>query len=229
MQRSGFMLQGEALRQRWQIFLLYAEFVTGEMPVAVTVEQFLKLAPLYGRDKAGFNLSLVVLQVMIEVRAGAIDRAVDRIDALRAYRNRYLTRGYLAGENGSAPDSFFRLLTMAQTHAFDPQRVRKHGRARAATLPFLDADPTEEAVYILPFDRLWEVLLETFEYGWNLQPQHLRDRVRAILAAPHRGRRPVSVNIWKQVLAEERAALEALEAEEGSEAGEAGGEVIALL
>jgi hypothetical protein len=214
MHRSGFVLQGSALRERWQIFLLYAEHAMDRIPVAVSLGQFLKLAPQYSSDKAGFNLSLVVLQMLIEFRAGVIDRAADRLDGLRTYRKRYLGRGYLAGEHGSAPDRFFRLLNLADRYAFDPKIVRRKSAKQIESLDVLDSDPTEEAMYVAPFTVLWEMLVSEMEHAWNMQSPSRQARVRELVQAELRPGRPrTPYNFWKRVLEEEaeQAAMAASE------------------
>ncbi len=97
-------VQIDHLKERWHIFTLilhYREWVSqkesskSDKPVpsllrSKNYREMLKSYPVYVKDKRGFNVSLLILNILLLLESGRIDEIIEQIEALATYRNKYL-------------------------------------------------------------------------------------------------------------------------------------------
>ena len=107
------------------------------------------------KDKAGFNLSLLVLDVVKSFANKNIDDHEPQGERIRKYIMKYMR-----GEKAERPRLFLRLLLLAVKHELDFARTSKAASSLSAKLS--QADPPGDAfaeVEIVPYENLWEAVL----------------------------------------------------------------------
>ncbi|WP_276497002.1 hypothetical protein [Pontibacter litorisediminis] len=124
------------------------------------VQEF-KLLP---KDKSGFNLALLVLDVLEKLSCGELDDLEPQAERVRKY-----TQKYLKGEKAERPRLFLRLLLLALTKQ-GAALVREQGqklleRLKGTPLP---GDAFAE-VEIVPYEHLWELVLKVLEQRQQMQ------------------------------------------------------------
>jgi hypothetical protein len=158
------VVEGEHLRklsdssiERWELYRRYFVFleeqVVGEQQQALSSEITAKLLIL-PNDKSGFNLALLVLDVLEKLSEGELDELEVQAERVRKYAQKYLK-----GEKAERPRLFMRLLLLALTRQ-NAREAREQGQAlleklRAEPLP---GDAFTE-VEIVPYEHLWEHVL----------------------------------------------------------------------
>lgn len=99
-----FAVQIDHLKERWHIFTMilhYREWVSQKdasisakpVPSLLRYKKYremLKSYPVYIKDKRGFNVSLLILNIMLLLESGRNDEIIEQIEALATYRNKYL-------------------------------------------------------------------------------------------------------------------------------------------
>lgn len=161
--------------QKWKIREAYVRFLVEagkvdfdkigtEPPNKFRLARFLNEVPIYTRDKRGFNISILVIQMLFFIVRRNYDKVIDRIDALNQYSYKYLRNDETYRSN-----CFIKMLVKIPGANFHPVRTKLHTsdleaklRAREMTVEELLGE-----VEVIPFHDLWDIILEVLEKNWN--------------------------------------------------------------
>ena len=155
-----FVRQPPMAQQRWELFVVYLDFVLP--PTKPSLARRRKLSrpalvmPDYSRAKRGLNVAILIGQVLHFLLEDKAEAVVLRVESLRKYRLRHLRE-----TTHQRTRLFLRLLQLIADEQFDP----KSCAARA--LPFLDqlanTPPPLDAfaeVEIVPYPVLWDIIVQ---------------------------------------------------------------------
>ena len=158
-----FNQQPDHLKERWKLFEGYYALAafrnefTPEKVISLRVERLLNETPIMQTDKAGWNTSLMILQLITYVRRGEIDKIMERLDSLSNYCHRYLYKN-----ETYRTQVFIRMLMVVAKEDLNYRRVERLGRQWVSKLKRYKhlVDPTE----IVPYEELWSWILETLKH-----------------------------------------------------------------
>lgn len=169
-QHGRFSALSPYLQERWKIFELYLQFALQTVPEYESLplrkkfdlQAFLRFIPVASKDKHGMYVAVLIIHILYMLEAGDFSGIIDRMDALRTYRSRYLR-----GKSNRRSALFFRLLTVMENNSFNytltkqkSERIYKQLRSTA-----IEAPETNEEIQIIPYEWLWErVLTKLREY-----------------------------------------------------------------
>jgi hypothetical protein len=161
--------------QRWKIREAYVRFLAEagkvdfekigmEEPTKFRLARFLNEVPIYTRDKRGFNISILVVQMLFYIVRNNYGKVIDRIDALNQY-----TYKYLRNDETYRSNCFIKMLVKIPTANFHPVRTKLHTRDLEAKLRAREMTVEElmGEVEVIPFHDLWDIILEVLEKNWN--------------------------------------------------------------
>ncbi|MCX2740767.1 hypothetical protein [Pontibacter anaerobius] len=147
--------------ERWELYRKYFIFLVSHstngwqenLPSEIASE--LLILP---KDKSGFNLALLVLDVLEKLSEGEADELEGQAERLRKY-----TQKYLKGEKAERPRLFLRLLLLAlmKRNAADARAQGQKLLEKLQATP-LPGDAFTE-VEIVPYEHLWELALQLLE------------------------------------------------------------------
>ncbi|MDX5436042.1 MAG: hypothetical protein LPK03_02545, partial [Pontibacter sp.] len=148
-------------RERWELYRRFFLF----MHSACSNARLYKVPPevsnnliLLPKDKAGFNLSLLVLEILEGLAEGKFEDLELQADRVRKY-----TAKYLKGEKAERPRLFMRMLQLAlkgkNMDVVHQQGSKMLQKLQETPLP---GDAFAE-VEIVPYEHLWEVALHLLE------------------------------------------------------------------
>lgn len=158
------VIEGEHLRklgdssiERWELYRRYFAFVVEQ----VREEQLQALSTgittrllILPNDKVGFNLALLVLDVLEKLAAPHVEDL-----ALHAERVRKYTSKHLKGEKAERPRLFLRLLLLVLTKSSTEARVQGEELLEKLKATPLPGDAFTE-VEIVPYEHLWELAVQ---------------------------------------------------------------------
>ncbi|PTX14246.1 hypothetical protein C8N40_11293 [Pontibacter mucosus] len=158
------VIEGEHLRklgdssiERWELYRRYFAFVVEQ----VREEQLQALSTgittrllILPNDKVGFNLALLVLDVLEKLAAPHVEDL-----ALHAERVRKYTSKHLKGEKAERPRLFLRLLLLVLTKSSIDARVQGKELLEKLKATPLPGDAFTE-VEIVPYEHLWELAVQ---------------------------------------------------------------------
>jgi tetratricopeptide (TPR) repeat protein len=94
-----FNSQSDLAKDRWKLFNLYTQVALRELPDvfgtkkgALEVRRFFRSSPEFRGDKAGYNVSVLLLHMVVLIRSGRFKQALDRLEAIEVYRKRHVRR-----------------------------------------------------------------------------------------------------------------------------------------
>jgi hypothetical protein len=159
--------------QKWKIREAYVRFLleagkvslpADEVPKKFRLARFLNDVPIYTKEKRGYNISILVVQMLFYIARRNYGHVIDRIDALKQY-----TFKYLRDDETYRSNCFIKMLIKIPGANFHPARTKLHTRdlelklrAREVTVEELFAD-----IEIIPYHDLWDIILEVLEANWN--------------------------------------------------------------
>jgi hypothetical protein len=165
---TRYQFQSEQLKEKWQLFELYLNFALRQSGASSTQSdqhkidpaKFLGTVPSFKGDKRGYNVSILILHVLLLLEQNDFGSIIGRMDALRTYRNRYLQVGT---KRRSA--LFFKMLQIMESNSFDPKLTALKAKRYFQQLTTQTSDVVEaqEALQILPFEWLWETIMKMLE------------------------------------------------------------------
>jgi hypothetical protein len=162
------------LIERWGIFKLYVDYVSlvsnapqaGEQAKATSLLRYkkyrdrIKQFPTYTKDKSGFNVSILLINILLLLESNRRGDLVEQMEALATYKSRYLRA---SGVNQTAV--LFKLLRIMVTENFDFDRIKKKAAPFEKELLSLRQSPEEmiEGLQILPPQWIWNRILFLLE------------------------------------------------------------------
>ncbi len=149
-----FESQAEQVRQKWAGFGHYIDFVRPEAAPRKTqpFNKSIREIPIYAKDKAGYNITLIILQYLVLVDRGKFDEIITRSEAL----SQYLTRN-LRMKQSKQLYAFIKCLVLLQKHDFSVAKSRRY-TARYVRVFSTGQYPPGEA-QVLPFQYMWDNLI----------------------------------------------------------------------
>jgi hypothetical protein len=164
-----FSEQPEHKKEAWKLFELYLQFavrVTEENHAKIIFDpkKFLRNVPSYTKDKRGYNVALLILQILLLLENNQFGEIINRMDALRTYRSRYLR----AGSNKKSA-LFFKMLQIMETNHFSYELTNTKSRKYFEKMQTIAADFSEmqDGLQVLPFDWVWNKILNMLSQKEN--------------------------------------------------------------
>lgn len=160
---ARFSFQPPHRQEKWEVFQFYLRYVQGVIGRDArewrgrTIKDFLDIVPTYAKDKHGLNISILIIHILYLLDAGDRDAIIQRMDALRTYRTRYLRT-----KINQQSALFFNMLQIVESSSFEYARIVQRTKPLYTKLVASTANYTEinEGLQILPFDWLWQHVLE---------------------------------------------------------------------
>jgi len=163
-ENQRFTFQPEHKKEHWKLFEMYLQFAQSVTSLQKTESRssfdpnkFLRVVPNYTKDKRGYNVSILILQILFLLDNNDFGGIIGRMDALRTYRTRYLR----AGSNKQSA-LFFRMLQIMETNSFSYELTKQKSQRYFEKMKSTAAEFSEiqDGVQVLPFDWLWNKILE---------------------------------------------------------------------
>lgn len=151
--------QRAAAQQRWELYRAYLDFLapaTATSGRAVTVAQWALQLPNFNRDKRGYNVAILILQLLYYLRQRKLEEVMVRLERLRKYRQLHLRDDATLRSR-----LFLRLLTLLPEREFNARSCAEHGQNLLAKLQ--EAAPPGEAyaqIEVVPYEELWNITLQ---------------------------------------------------------------------
>jgi hypothetical protein len=159
-----YSFQPEHKKEHWRLSNLYLQFVLNMNAAqesnssnSIDLKKFLRNVPLYTKDKKGYNVAILILQILILLENNEFAEIINRMEALRTYRTRYLR----AGSNKQSA-LFFRMLQLMETNSFSYEKTKQKSQKYFEKMKSIAADFSEiqDGLQVLPFDWMWMKILE---------------------------------------------------------------------
>ncbi len=134
------------------------------MPAQVkqfNMTKFFNDCPAYERNKQGYNIHLIVLQLFTYLLDQRFNLFFDKAEGMEKYRLRYLNN-----EDGKRNGLLIQMLLSAQLHNFEAQSTRAANIDRLKELKQTNNLAVELDVFFyefIPYERLWELYLEILD------------------------------------------------------------------
>ncbi len=150
-------------KEKWKIFesfLVYTLSDNDKLSRKFNISKFLNEVPLYSKDKAGYNLSIMIAQIVLSLKIGDLDKIVQRGDALKLYASRYIKK-----EKNPRSYYFIKMLMVMIKYDFDAKKTAQIAekffiKLKAAQLGLQSELETLE---VIPYDLLWPELINRLE------------------------------------------------------------------
>ncbi|MFM7823611.1 MAG: hypothetical protein ACKPB3_07540, partial [Bacteroidota bacterium] len=142
--------------EKWRIFeayLEYAEPISSPVRRKFNVSKFLNEVPVFSKDKAGYNLSIIIAQVLLARKTNELHRVVDREESLKIYLSRYIKK-----EKHLRSYYFLKMIQVMVRYDFDPMKT-----SQIADKFFMkmkqSGQASPETSEIIPYEWLWTDLM----------------------------------------------------------------------
>ena len=122
--------------------------------------KFLNSVSFPSKDKTGQNISIIVLHIMFLLLENKYGQIIDKIDSLTQYTYRYLNNDETFRSN-----CFIKMLLQMVKADFHPIRTKTYTETLKKKLDNsqLIIEERSAQVEILPYDFLWEILMDILE------------------------------------------------------------------
>jgi len=163
-----FKKLAEPIKETWEIFrayLHYLIFLNLIQPIEkdtnfknFRINRFLNTVPTYSKDKRGFNIAILVAQIIFSILQNKHDQVFDRMEAIEKYSTRYLKK-----DANFRSNCFIKILMEMPKASFHRVAVE---RRTAKYVKRLSEVPLEIAnqlhsIEIIPYEDLWPLVLKT--------------------------------------------------------------------
>ncbi|GAA4436697.1 hypothetical protein GCM10023188_30060 [Pontibacter saemangeumensis] len=145
-------------KERWELYRKYLVLMSDVLPESLRIELpedvFIELVTL-PKDKAGYNLSLLVLDTIKSFTTKKIDDYESHAERIKKYILKYMR-----GDKAERPKILLRLLLLAIKKGLDFNQIREASGHLSEKLA--KAPPPGDAfaeVEIVPYEHLWEAVL----------------------------------------------------------------------
>lgn len=165
---SKFKYASEIRQEKWRIFHAYLHYIyevenldkrllKNKYLPNFNITSFFNNTLHSSKDKTGFNISILALQIQYLLKDHKVDDVFDRMDALNIYAYRYLNK-----KENTRAYTYIKMLQTAEKKSFIFQYVsvetkKMHEQLRTVT------DSFSAEWEILPYDVMWDHALQFME------------------------------------------------------------------
>lgn len=153
------------IQEYWNIikgylyFLIQRNYIQPYANERFSLGKFLNEMPIYSRDKAGNNINILIVQILIQMVREQYPRIIDRVDSLREY-----ARVYTRNEESKRANIFIKMIMKMEAARFHRQRTEIKTQKLAETLTATPLRMGQNlAIEIIPFPVLWGEMLSILE------------------------------------------------------------------
>ena len=121
------------------------------------IEKFLNEVPIASKDKRGYNVLILSIQIMFLLNRGDFEGIINRAEALKTYRSRYLKK-----DEDFRSNCFIKMLLIMEKKSFDYEDTKRLAQKYHEKLKNhqIEYEGTPSMLEVIPFERLWEHVLE---------------------------------------------------------------------
>ena len=162
----GFQPAYKNTIETWKVYEAYLNFfiLNGKItPVEnhlqtekfFRINKFLNDVPTYSSDKRGFNIPILIIQVLFLLQQKKYDRIIDKVEALNTYCYRHLKK-----DDTFRSNCFIKMLLLlpkCNFHRIAVERKSKILLAKLQSVPLEIARQSTE-IEIVPYEDLWEIV-----------------------------------------------------------------------
>ena len=122
-----------------------------------SLSKFMNSVPFHSKDKSGQNITILVIQILFLLLDNKYDQIIDRVDSLTQYTYRYLHKDETFRSN-----CFIKMLLQMVKADFHPIRTESYTIDLKKKLynSHLITDEKSTQVEIIPYDYLWDLILQ---------------------------------------------------------------------
>ena len=151
------------IKERWLLYHAYALLMfqhANQITYKINIKKLDNQLETLSQDKAEFNLSFRILEIIYAIALNDLDTAADKISLLEAYQKRHIKH-----EKYNRFILFLSLLTQAEKRGFNYKELAK-------LKPYLTLKENFRMQYInmneiVFFDKLWEIILDMLKTNNN--------------------------------------------------------------
>lgn len=161
--QDNFSTLPQSLQEHFRIANAYMHFlleigkVDREPEKPFKIFKFLNEVPIYSKDKRGLNISILIVHILFLLKKRRYADIIDRMEALRQYSYRYLSKGDTFRSN-----CFIKMILQLPQADFHPDRSHRYAEKYYDKLidhPLEMAEQPSE-IELIPYEDLWDLILE---------------------------------------------------------------------
>ncbi len=166
-------------KEKWRIFRAYFNYIAGEVPTQTTLSEtlpeqydlasFLRFVPSYLKDKKGYNIAILILQILVLLKRADYDGIIDRVEALRNYCSRWLDKNDCYRSN-----CFIKMVLIMEKEGFDYDRTKKiaakyYVKLRSTRFSY-QGTPTD--LEVIHYEKLWKSILDELKLSDSMKKKN---------------------------------------------------------
>lgn len=128
------------------------------------ISKFLNEVPAFSKDKSGYNITIIIIQMLFLLQQRKYGAIIDKMESLQAYTHRYLR-----DDDTFRSNCFIKMLLCLPAASFHKKAVlRKADKywKKLQSVPIEKANQSAE-MEIVPYEMLWEFVLEGLDEKWH--------------------------------------------------------------
>lgn len=165
--QDSFKYQTQKRKETWRTYRAYIYFLSqvNKVPISDEIDnfkirKFLNDVPTFAMDKAGYNIPVLVAQILILINTKKYEQISDHIEAIEKYSSRYLRK-----ENNFRSNCFIKMLLQIPKRQYHRKAVERHAMPylkKLKSVPLNKANQSFE-IEIIPYEHLWEYILQSLD------------------------------------------------------------------
>lgn len=166
----------------WKIFQAYLHYLAllgivnpeeEEGNHKFRLQKFLNDVPIFSKDKQGMNVPILIIQVLFLIHQQRFEIAADRIECVRKYASRYLVNDGTYRSN-----CFIKMLHKLPAAHYHKQAVIRKANPLVEKLEAAPLNVAGQAhdIEIIPYEKLWELLLNSLDRKFHRGRQTAANR-----------------------------------------------------
>ena len=172
---SRFQYTSLNRQEKWKIFEAYLNYIFETEGLDRSLLQnskkrkfrllkFLNEVPTFSKDKKGYNVAILIIQILYLLEKGEFDAIINRSEALNVYCCRYLRK-----DDSFRSSCFIKMLLVMEKEDFKYDRARQMANKYLMKMEEYSAQTGMEVKdwEIIPYETLWTKVLNRLKVGNN--------------------------------------------------------------
>ena len=167
-ENKSFNSESSKRKETWHMYEAYLFFLMKSEKISLKdpnlskfrLSKFINEVPKFSTDKAGYNIPILVIQLLLLIQLRKYDKLTEHIEAIEKYTTRYLRK-----DNNFRSNCFIKMLLQIPKRQFHRKAVQRHASnylAKLKSVPLSNANQSFE-IEIIPYETLWEYVLESLD------------------------------------------------------------------